>query len=64
MKRAKTRINQFAVLLQKLQAEHTEDEHGAASPFLLLKPVSDNVDWPDNENRVHGKRCRRMNGRH
>jgi hypothetical protein len=33
-------------------------------PFLLLKLVSDNVDWPDNENRVHGKRCRRMNGRH
>jgi hypothetical protein len=23
---------------------------------LLLKLVSDDVDWPDNENRVHGKR--------
>jgi hypothetical protein len=41
-----------------------EDENGAASPFLLLKFVSDNVDWPHNDNRVHGKRYRRMNGRH
>jgi hypothetical protein len=41
-----------------------EDENGAASPFLLLRFVSDDVDWPRNENRVHGKRCRRMNGRH
>jgi hypothetical protein len=41
-----------------------EDENGAASPFLLLKSVSDDVDWPHNDNRVHGKRYRRMNGRH
>jgi hypothetical protein len=41
-----------------------EDENGAASPFLLLKFVSDDVDWPHNDNRVHGKRYRRMNGRH
>lgn len=31
---------------------------------FLLKLVSDDVDWPDNENRVHGKRHRRINGRH
>ena len=31
---------------------------------FLLKLVHDDVDWPDNENRVHGKRYRRMNGRH
>jgi hypothetical protein len=41
-----------------------EDEHGAASPFLLLKSVSDDVDWLHNDNRVHGKRYRRINGRH
>lgn len=41
-----------------------EDENGAASPFLLLKSASDDVDWPHNDNRVHGKRYRRMNGRH
>jgi hypothetical protein len=29
---------------------------------FLLKLVSDDVDWPDNENRVHGHR--EMNGRH
>jgi hypothetical protein len=26
--------------------------------------VSDDLDWPDNENRVHGKRYRRINERH
>jgi hypothetical protein len=26
--------------------------------------ISDDLDWPDNENRVHGKRYRRINGRH
>jgi hypothetical protein len=31
---------------------------------FLLKLVSDDVDWPDNKNQVHGKRYRRMNGRH
>ena len=31
---------------------------------FLLKLVSDEVDWPDNENRAHGKRHRGMNGRH
>jgi len=31
---------------------------------FLLKLLSDDVDWSDNENRVHGKRYRRMNGRH
>ncbi len=41
-----------------------EHENGAASPFLLLKSVSDDVDWPHNDNRVHGKRYSRMNGRH
>jgi hypothetical protein len=30
----------------------------------LLELVSDDVDWPDNENRAHGKRHRGMNGRH
>ena len=30
----------------------------------LLPLLSDDVDWQDNENRVHGKRYRRMNGRH
>lgn len=34
------------------------DEDNAASSFLLLKFVSDNVDWPNNENRTHGERCR------
>jgi hypothetical protein len=33
-----------------------EDENGEASPFLLLKFVSDDVHWPHNDNRVHGKR--------
>jgi hypothetical protein len=41
-----------------------EDENGAASPFLLLKLVGVDVDWPHNDNRVQGKRYRRMNGRH
>ena len=31
---------------------------------FLLRLLSDDVDWSDNENRVHGKRYRRMNGRH
>jgi hypothetical protein len=26
--------------------------------------VSDDLDWPDNENRVHGKRYGRINERH
>jgi hypothetical protein len=30
---------------------------------FLLELVSDDVDWPDNENRVRGKRSRRKNGR-
>jgi hypothetical protein len=38
-----------------------EDENGAAPPFLLLKFVSDDVDWPHND---YGKRYRRMNARH
>src|SRR4029077_2919247 len=33
MKRAKTRINQFAVLLRKLQAEHTEKESWRREDF-------------------------------
>jgi hypothetical protein len=41
-----------------------EDENGAASPFLLLKLVIDDVDSPHIDNRVHGKCYRRMNGRH
>jgi hypothetical protein len=41
-----------------------EYENGAASPFLLLRLVSDDEDWPHNDNRVHGKCYRRMNGRH
>jgi hypothetical protein len=31
---------------------------------FLLKLVSNDVDWPDNQNRVHGKCYRRTNGRH
>jgi hypothetical protein len=39
-----------------------EDGNGAASPFLLLRFASDDVDWPHNNNRAHGKRYKRMNG--
>jgi hypothetical protein len=38
---------------------HNHDPSGAAFDYF-----SDDVDWPDNENRLHGKRYRRMNGRH
>ena len=30
----------------------------------FAKLVSDDVDWPHNDNRVYGKRYGRMNGRH
>jgi hypothetical protein len=29
----------------------------------MLNLVSDNVDWSDNENRVHGKSYKRKSGR-
>jgi hypothetical protein len=31
------------------------DEQGVVSPFLSLRLVRDNVDRPENENRVHDK---------
>ena len=31
---------------------------------LTAAGVRDALDWPDNENRVHGKRYRKINERH
>ncbi len=52
-------------LLPKVARRSTKvDATRTVTMKSLFAGVSDNLDWPDNENRVHGKRCRRMNGRH
>jgi hypothetical protein len=42
----------------------TSKDREAINAGFFAELVSNDLDWLDNEKRVHGKRYRRMSGRH